>query len=89
MTQTTVVSLPGVAGCQAPGEADQAILSCLRDLLAEAERGEIVGFLYGIVRPQRSGISTGWEPGSAATADMLAAANGVNARITLAWVQNV
>ena len=88
-TTGTVISLPGLAGCQAPGTTHPDIVQCLRGLLDQAERGEICGFGYAVVRPQRGGISTGWEPGTASGVDMLAAAAGLHARVSLVWVQSL
>ncbi len=84
-----ILTIPGLAGSHPPNTAVDEIVEKLKDLLAEAERGEIVGFLFGSVRPTRAGISTGWVPGTATATDMLAAASGVYNRISLVWVQSV
>lgn len=38
-------------GGPAPGEPSEAVIARLRELLDEAERGEIVGLAYAIARP--------------------------------------
>ena len=38
-------------GGLAPGEPSEAVVARLRELLAEAERGEVIGLAYALARP--------------------------------------
>ena len=58
------------------GEINPAVVKLLEDLLAEAKRGEVTGFVGGILRPNGTGVNAWAVPN-----DKLLAGVGVAAMV--------
>lgn len=69
------------------GEADEEIVSLLRDLLAKAERGDVIGMGCYWIEGQND-IVFSVMSGHARAALMVAAASGLNEETLKRWMRN-
>ena len=84
---SNVVGMPGIANALPPDEPDPEVLRVLREWLADAERGELVGVVIAGVT--RGGGSRSEWSGVASGEQMLAVASGLQFRVAKAWATDI
>ena len=87
MSESNVVGLNNVPDAIAPGQVCAATVALLRNLLAEAERGEVIGVAIAAVSPN-SMVRATW-CGMANTSTMMAAITAMEALYKRAWLDGM